>query len=77
MRYIDKCCRVIRFHPKHLTRGQRLKPFAGFQNGQGAQQPFGIKISVIGHAQQLGAMLQLVHQLVTSGAVTYRVGSLK
>ena len=38
MRYIDDCGRIVGKDPEKGARRHGLEPFAGFQDGQGAQQ---------------------------------------
>ncbi len=71
MRHVDDRCGVIRLDPQDLTGLQGLQTLARFQNGQGAQQPFGIKFGIKFHAPEVGPIFQLVHQLVTGSRVTF------
>lgn len=43
------CRRIIGAHSQAVPRLKVLQPFAGFQNGQGAQQPNGIQKGGITH----------------------------
>ena len=65
MRHINNRGWVIGYHAQHLTRGKGLKPPAGLQHGQGAQQPGGIKFGVMAHPLRLGPMFHLVNNSVT------------
>ena len=69
--------RIIGQHTQHLTRCQSLQAFTCFQHWQWAQQPFGIKIGIVCHSVEVGAMFQFVHQLVTTWTVTLYESSLK
>lgn len=68
MWYIDNGRRIIGKHGQRIARGQRLQPFAGLQNGQGAKQPDGIKSGVfVSHILQIRCLSQPVHKDVTAG----------
>ena len=66
MRHIDNRRRVIGPKLDLVTGGERLKPLAQLQDGQGAQKAPGIEDYWFGHGDRhLGAMFQRVHRLVT------------
>ena len=49
MRDIHHGSRIICRYDQHVAAGQRLQAFAGFEDGQGAQKPHGIKFMNIIH----------------------------
>ena len=77
MRHVNDRGRVIRQHGQTFASRQRLKPFAGLQNGQGAQQAGGVElIGYLCHKLQIGGMFQSVHKDVTTpwGDAVTRMG---
>lgn len=67
MGHVDYRSGVISHHAQDLTRAKRLQVFAGLQNGQGAQQPYGVEFGVKfwRHGAQIGAHVTKVHNDVT------------
>jgi cytochrome c-type biogenesis protein len=70
MRYINLCGGIICQYAQDLARRERRKPLAGLQHGQGAQQAQGVKFGIVVHKPRLGAIFQLVNNLVTAARVT-------
>lgn len=68
--HIDDSCRIVGLHTQDLTGPERLQPLARLEHGQGAKQPQSIKIGIKIHATEVGAIFQLVHQVVTTWTVT-------
>lgn len=68
MRHINDGGGIIRENLQDFTSSQRLEPFAGFQDGQGAQQADGIKggrgVMFI-HKAQISIGSRPVHKDVT------------
>lgn len=70
MRHVDHRSRVIGFHQQQITRLKALQPLAGFQNGQGAEQPETVEFNDVfrRHDPQIARVLQKVHADVTACA---------
>lgn len=77
MRHVNDGSRVIGQNGQAVACSQSLKPLAGLQNGQGAQQARRVEfVGCIRHRLQIGGMFQSVHKDVTGpwGDAVTRMG---
>ena len=67
MRHVNYGGRIVGQHLQGIAGIQALKSFAGLQNGQGAEQPGGIKFGgvFVIHVAQIGVIFHSVHNVVT------------
>lgn len=66
MRDINHCGRIIGQQAQLRAGGHGFEPFAGLENGQGAQQPQGVqRIGFISHNLQIFRLITAVHTLTT------------
>lgn len=63
MRHVDHGGGIVGAHNDQIARCKGTQTFAGFQNGEGAQKPHGIKF--MGHTPQVSEKFLAVHNDVT------------